>query len=156
MPNKLLPAFILSILLMTSSSVHAMLLGDTIGLSHRFPSSDDFIEGYLVEVQAGNSDVTTFGSIYTANPEDDQILYDFFRPFTFSSDPFNGNVVEFIDDSLVDVTVDTNLLGWDDSFMSMEDDRIAFNWRNLSVDQNSYFYASLAFASPDEWESSNS
>ena len=71
-------------LLAVSTPSFAGLIGDVILLSHRFPSTNNVVESYLVNVENGSGDARGFGGLYIANPEDKQILFDFFGPFLFS------------------------------------------------------------------------
>jgi hypothetical protein len=66
-----------------------------------------------------------------------------FCNFTFSSDSFNGNVIDFIDTPLTTVWVETNMNGWDNSRYAFNSSRAEFNWSGLSVDQDTYFIAHL-------------
>ncbi len=62
---------------------------------------------------------------------------------------FNGLRVSDLDDSsgnpLVNVTVDTNMAGWDNSRLSFGADDVWFNWAGLSFDSGTYLNAQLEF-----------
>ena len=139
-----------------SSSAEALLLGDFINLGHALPQQDEVIEGDFVTVEAGASDQLLFNSLYTVNPEDEYVDYRFIRPFSFSPDPFNGPVVNFIDTPISKVTVETNVSGWDLSRLQHNQDSFALNWSGLEVQSDSYFLAHLTavqspstFATPE-------
>lgn len=127
----------------------ASLLGSSFFLSHRFPTIDSAVESYLVTVETGTGDSQVFGSIYTADPEPYSLNIDFFNPFTFDNDPFNGHYADFVPQPITGVTVDTNLTGWDDSRLTMGQDLttswVGFNWAGLEAERGSYFYAAFDF-----------
>ncbi|OGX08154.1 MAG: hypothetical protein A2Z88_09190 [Omnitrophica WOR_2 bacterium GWA2_47_8] len=133
----------LSVVLFISTPSFAGLIGDAILLSHRFPSENNVVESYLVSVENGSADARGFGGLYLANPEDKQILFNFFGPFLFPPDPFNGHKVDFIDTKVKNVTVSTNIQGWDDSRLAFADHNARFNWAGLSGNSDSYLYATF-------------
>jgi hypothetical protein len=131
------------ILSLRAGAASAFLLGDEINLGHAIPHSNEVIDGFYVTVESGLADQRQFGGVYYANPEDHTVNYDFIRNFTFSSDSFNGNVIDFIDTPLTTVWVETNMNGWDNSRYAFNSSRAEFNWSGLSVDQDTYFIAHL-------------
>ena len=137
--------FCASLLVFAAVDARASLLGSTIFLSHRFPDLDSSVESFPVTVEPGTGDSQLFGLLYRANPEDNRLLINFIRPFSFENDAFNGHVAEFIPDPIQGVTVDTNMSGWDDSRLAFDQNSFRINWAGLSAQQDTYFYASIKF-----------
>ena len=143
--KRLANVFIFTLPLFISVPSFAGLIGDTILLSHRFPAANNVIEGYLVTVENGLADSRAFGGLYLANPEDTQVLVNFFGPFLFPQDPFNGHKIDFIDQKIYNISVKTNITGWDNGRLAFADHNAQFNWAGLSGDSSSYFDATFDF-----------
>jgi len=146
MKNYFLTLILLVLGASSASVAQASLLGSTVFLSHRSPDLSSVTESYPVNVENGTGDTNVFGLVYTSNPESDRILVNFFRPFDFEPTAFNGHAGEFVSEPINDISVDTNLKGWDSSRLAYTQNSFNFNWSGLTVDQDSYFYAKLSFA----------
>lgn len=84
--------------------------------------------------------------------------WDTYTTFVFNPSPelvtnpitFNGLKVSDLNDSsgnpLQGVTVDTNMAGWDTSMLSFGPDYAFFDWKGLSFNDSTFFYATLDFA----------
>lgn len=147
-------ASLLSLTIVTLLSVlplRADLIGDVIKIEHFYPNlgANGVYETHTVAVTAGNADATNLIGVYTVNPEAESVLVDFFYGAAdWSNTAFNGLVLSNIDDEVLNVSVDTNLAGWDASRLFFDATTIRANWAGLSIDHASYFNLHLTQAEP--------
>ena len=142
--KKIALGLIFLLMLMVTAPAQAMLVGETISIQHHFPSLGSVYYGSTSTVAAGTGDQWVW-DYYSVNPEDKAIYVDF-RPSsdtTWTSTSFNGLVVSGLDTTLMDVDIDTNMQGWDDSRFSYDANSLHFNWQGLSFNDDIYFNASL-------------
>ena len=151
-----------AIMLPLSGFAQATLIGDWVNAQHYYPSLDDPIDGWSGSgvVENGSSDTFDMGNIYyDVNVEASSIFIDYgdFEGDWYWGDStshggaveFNGLVMDSLNDStgndLFAVSIDTNMGGWDDSFLTFDADTIWFNWTGLTFNDDSYFTAILDF-----------
>ena len=134
----------------------ATLIGDTISVTHRYPSLPALhVDLGTTTVAAGATDAVTMGHTYGVNPEASSILVDFWiTGWWHGPVAFNGLVVSGIDDTILGLTVSTNLVGWTDSRITFDAHAIYANWNNISINNTSFFnvylqLAPTAIATPD-------
>ena len=93
---------------------------------------------------------------YNVDISDQGIQIDFFtngwQNFTFAG-PSQGLGIDDLNDAsgreLVGITnVDTNIITWDMDMFSYSEDGIRFNWADMTIWHDSYFYADFVFAEP--------
>ncbi|HOW36364.1 MAG TPA: PEP-CTERM sorting domain-containing protein [Candidatus Omnitrophota bacterium] len=145
--KKIFTAFVVGIVMLCMvGAAQAGLLGDSISAAHYFPnlSTIDLNMGSQTVV-AGTSDVFNYYSYYSVNPEDTSILVDFLADggYSWVDATFNGLVISNIDDIITNVSIDTNLVGWDISRLSYDDHTLRANWQGLAFDSSKYFNFSL-------------
>ena len=155
MKNKILPAFILIASLFACTTSRATLIGDTITISHQFPTLGSVLvvgfpgvpQSFDTIVEAGTGDLVTIntggGPAYTVNPEATSVSVDFLRTINFATDAFNGLVVEGINDSITGASISTNVAGWADSLFVFDAHSFSANWTGLSVNSSSVFDVTL-------------
>lgn len=133
-------------------TANATLIGDTVTAQHYFPDISSPLSNLAQTiVAAGTSDLMYphSGTWYNVNVEADSIYVDFVGSATWTTTSFNGLVVDSLNDStgnaLQGVSITTNLLGWDISRLTFDQDTANFNWNGLSFTADSYFLAELDF-----------
>jgi|GEM_PF-731218 len=135
-----------------TGAVNASLIGDTVYVEqyHPYPNtaSDDY-QSISTVVAEGDSDIVTLGR-YSVDIEKDFLTVSFNHGDTFSVFDFNGLVISDMQDSrdgyyLLNVAVETDIAGWDDSRIYFGDDFAAFNWAGLSFSNTTEFTATLEF-----------
>lgn len=149
--RKGIMGFVLVTGLGLSSGVHATLIGDTVDVIHYFPDLDT-VHNVLGPTTGavGLSDVVTYSGIYDVDLEADSIQVDFLSQNSWSASAFNGLIVASIDDIVTNVSIDTNMLGWDNSRLGFNASALAFNWNSLSFTTDTYFNAYITTSSVPE------
>ena len=133
-----------SIIFLTGNA-EALLLGDTITLSHNSPTLGSVAPSDTADrlVVADDSDRWDLASLYSVFPEDCGVEVDFNWNATWVTYDFNGLSVSNIDAVIQSVAVDTNMVGWDSSRLSFSDHQMNFNWASLPFTTSTYFDATI-------------
>lgn len=153
MKKTLLAGLAVSLMMLGMTGVAgATLVGDTVTAQHYFPDISipyENLASAVVEIGTSDTMYPHGGYVYTVNVDAASIFVDFIYSARWATSLFNGLVVDSLNDStlssLQDVTIDTNMAGWDLSRLSFDTDTVNFNWNGLSFDDNTYFNASLDF-----------
>ncbi|MFC1808336.1 PEP-CTERM sorting domain-containing protein [Candidatus Omnitrophota bacterium] len=137
---------VISFFVFNSGEAHALLLGDSISLTHKFPNlSTNNMGPYNTTVAAGNSDEVNLNNLYEVNPEDMVIEVDFLSSTSWTgSVSFNGLVVGDIDNPFTVTSVNTNLVGWNNSRLTYDASNIYADWQDLPFTVNSFFDVHLS------------
>lgn len=123
-----------AVLLVSSVSSNATLIGDVVTTNHLFPDLNSSIGSSTVTVVQGAIDTMTPFFSYDVNVEADSILIALTQPLWNTSRSFNGMFIDSLNDSsgdgLLGVSVDTDIANWTADRLSFDADSI---WINLGL-----------------------
>jgi hypothetical protein len=121
-------------------SARATLIGDSIDITRYYPDSATVYQSYTsVIVAAGVGDAVTFSGVLRVNPEADRVELRFLDSGYFTSASSNSVVISGINDTLLGVSVSTNLSGWDNSRISFDGHSVSSDFEGLSFTVDSFF-----------------
>lgn len=145
MRKFIIVVFVVSAFFSVTQKAYAWLVGDTIKLEHHYTGIGVY-SGISTAVVEGTSDQWYWTGSYIANPEDMSILLTGLSSVgNFDDVPFNGFVASNIDNTILGVTIDTNLSGWDNSRLFFNSHAIYCNFRNLELTPGTFFNANIDF-----------
>ena len=139
-------------LLLFTGFVQADLVGETVLVERHFPFLNTVLgtHSHSVEVTNDDSDLVTFGSVFTVDVNATNMVVDFLKTETFGIADFNGLVISDWSSDLIllNVTVETDpgLENWDPlSDITFGDDFAAFNWSGIQFQSTTPFEAMFEF-----------
>ena len=121
-------------LMAAAFSANATLVGDTVTASHVFPVQSSVIGSSSATVANGAGDtMTPYYGYYTVNVDADSVLINQpYNPSWNTGVSFNGVFIDSLNDSsgnsLIGVTVDTNIGNWNSARLSFDADSIWINF----------------------------
>ena len=133
---------------MASLGNAALMLGDEVTLSHRWPEADSVWKEIVVPV--GNSATFSFhdGNFnYIVDVKPDGFFISFPDLGLFGASEFTGLMVEGIATNVVP-QIATDFAGWDSSRIIIGADSLAFNWSGLYTGGGTYFNVKETAAVP--------
>lgn len=121
-------------------SARATLIGDSIDIARYYPNSSTVFKSFPgVIVQAGSGDAVDFSGAVRVNPEAGGVEIRFLDAGSFTPALSNSIVISGIDDTLLGVSVNTNLTGWDGSRLSFDAHSVTSEFEGLSFTVDSFF-----------------
>jgi hypothetical protein len=121
-------------------SARATLIGDSIDITRSFPISSGGPQSYFgVTVQAGTDDAVDFLGGVRVNPEGSGIKISFLTAGSFTSGSSDAIVISGINDTLLGVSVNTNLSGWDGTRLSFDAHSVTSEFEGLTFGADSFF-----------------
>lgn len=141
---------VVAVSLCLSGWANATLIGDTVDFGVFNVNTGNRITGFGLEdpfeVLEGTDDQQQFSNVFLLNVEAEEILVDFISVTTSNVTELRGFDLDWVgmpDGEIIDLIIDTNLTGWDDSLASFSAHEVTFNWSGLATTESSFLNVQL-------------